>query len=150
MMILNLSSTSKVHYVKKILPVSALALALSPMTANADPTVGLGLNYTFGKNGTDVGVGVRVFSDDKKDNAALTLGLDYMFKSKGMRASVGAAYLKDNSYIEVNGGYNFNRKNFDMGIGGGYVETATESSPVGVSAISCPLCGLPLCGCGVK
>jgi len=130
---------------KKILPVSALALALAPMPAAADPAVGIGLNLTFGSNGTDMGAGLRVFSDDQKDKAAASLGLDYMFKSKSVRASVGAAYLMDNSYVEVNTGYNFKQQAFDFGVGGGFVETVDHS--LSSTALGCPLCGKLFCNC---
>jgi hypothetical protein len=37
--------------------------------------------------------------------------------------SLGAAYMMDNSYIELNGGYDFNSADFDFGIGGGAANT---------------------------
>jgi len=131
---------------KKILSASALALtALSPAPVKADPSLGVGVNITFGSKGADVGVGVRVFSNDEQDKAALSVGLDYMIKSKGLRASVGAAYLHDGSYMELNGGYNFAHQNFDFGVGGGLVKTTSKSN--GKTFRACPFCGLYVCNC---
>lgn len=101
---------------------AALALTLSS-PAVADPTVGFGLNLTYGNGSVNAGVGVRLFSDDRRDKAAASVGLDYMFGTKNWRGSLGAAYLMDNSYIELNGGYNFNGGGFDIGIGAGGVKT---------------------------
>lgn len=108
---------------------SATVLALSITTpAVADPAVGLGLNFTFGGGQVNTGVGVRVFSDNEADKLAASVGLDYMFTSQSWRGSVGAAYLMDNSYVELNGGYNFNGGGFDFGLGGGWADTADQSS----------------------
>lgn len=125
---------------KKLLPVSALAFALSPMAAYADPTVGLGLNVALGSSGADVGLGVRVFSNDQEDKIAASLGLDYMFKSKSLRASAGAAYLMDDSYVEVNGGYTFKSQEFNFGLGLGTVNTEPDDT-LALSAGGCPYCG---------
>lgn len=108
---------------------AAAVLALSISTpAVADPAVGLGLNFTFGGGQVNTGVGVRVFSDNERNKAAASIGLDYMFTSQSWRGSVGAAYLMDNSYVELNGGYNFNGGGFDFGLGGGWADTADQSS----------------------
>ncbi|THH36718.1 hypothetical protein E4Z66_07150 [Aliishimia ponticola] len=106
----------------------------------ADPTIGLGLNFTFGGGQVNPGVGLRVFSNDEEDEGAASLGIDYMFGSQSWRGSIGAAYLMDNTYVELNGGYDFGRGTFDFGLGGGWVDTdggssgsetppATESGP---------------------
>lgn len=96
--------------------------------AMADPAVGLGLNFTFGNGKINTGVGVRVFSNDEQDKAAASIGIDYMFSSQSWRGSLGAAYMMDNSYIELNGGYNFNGGGFDFGVGAGGVKTTDPSS----------------------
>jgi hypothetical protein len=101
---------------------TALLFALST-PALADPGVGLGLNFTFGNGGVNTGLGVRIFSNDEQDKAAASVGLDYMFGSQSWRGSLGAAYMMDNSYIELNGGYDFGSSEFDFGIGGGITET---------------------------
>ncbi|MBT2132688.1 hypothetical protein [Aliiroseovarius lamellibrachiae] len=102
--------------------------------AIADPTVGLGLNFTFGGGQVNTGVGVRVLSNDEQNKAAASVGLDYMFTNQSWRGSVGAAYLMDNSYVELNGGYNFNGGGFDFGIGGGWADTAPQSTNGGNGA----------------
>lgn len=109
----------------KILSAAAVVIALSPPVM-ADPTLGLGLNFTFGNGTINSGVGVRVFSNDDPDEFAASLGLDYMFGSQGLRGSLGAAYMMENSYIELNGGYDFNRGGFDFGLGGGWANTGDD------------------------
>lgn len=112
---------------KKYFAAAVLALSIST-PAVADPAVGLGLNFTFGGGQVNTGVGVRVFSDNEADKLAASVGLDYMITSQSWRGSVGAAYLMDNSYVELNGGYNFNGGGFDFGLGGGWADTADQSS----------------------
>jgi hypothetical protein len=127
---------------KSLIAASALALTLSTPVL-ADPALGFGLNFTFGNGGVNTGVGVRAFSDDEQDKAAASVGLDYMFGSQSWRGSLGAAYMMDNSYIELNGGYDFNNGGFDFGIGGGWVNTndgdtapvEVEESPYGLLPI---------------
>ncbi|WP_417248346.1 hypothetical protein [Celeribacter sp.] len=110
----------------KAVSTTAVLFALST-PAFADPTVGFGLNFTFGNGSVDTGVGVRMFSNDERDKAAASVGLDYMFGSQSLRGSLGAAYMMDNSYIELNGGYDFGSGEFDFGIGGGITEDAGSS-----------------------
>ncbi|WP_417273589.1 hypothetical protein [Celeribacter halophilus] len=112
---------------KKTFSATAVVVALST-PAFADPTVGFGLNFTFGNGGVDTGVGVRVFSDDEEDKAAASIGMDYMFGSQSWRGSVGAAYLMDNTYVELNGGYHFGSGEFDFGLGGGWADTMNGTS----------------------
>lgn len=102
---------------------TASVLFLLSTPAMADPAIGVGLNFTFGNGQVNTGVGLRVFSDDEEDSAALSLGVDYMFGSGGVRTSVGAAYLMDSSYIEVNVGYDFGLQTINPGIGVGYADT---------------------------
>jgi hypothetical protein len=106
---------------------SVLALTLAS-PALADPTVGFGLNFTFGEGKVNTGVGVRVFSDDEQDEAVASVGLDYMLGTQSWRGSLGAAYLMDNSYIELNGGYDFGAGEFDFGVGFGGADTTDPSS----------------------
>jgi hypothetical protein len=109
-----------------------------PVTA--DPTVGLGLNLALGSTGADVGLRARLFSDNQEDKIAASLGLDYMFKSKSLRASVGAAYLMEGSYVEANAGYTFKSQEFNFGLGLGTVNTEPDDSLV-LSGFGCPYCG---------
>jgi hypothetical protein len=107
---------------KSFIAASALALTLSTPVL-ADPALGFGLIFTFGNGSVNTGVGVRAFSDDEQDKAAASVGLDYMFGSQSWRGYLGAAYMMDNSDIELNGGYDFNSVRFDFGIGGGGANT---------------------------
>ncbi|MDN5786193.1 hypothetical protein [Pseudorhodobacter sp.] len=83
---------------KRILIAAALTVGMA-MPVAADPSVGLGLSIAFGNGRTEAGVGIRLFSTDRRDHAAASLGLDYMFSSSRIRPTVGAAYLGRNSYI---------------------------------------------------
>jgi hypothetical protein len=118
------------HAMKKTITLITAATLLSASPALADPTFGLGLTFSFGGGQPDVGVGVRVFSDDREDEFAGSLGLDYMFGSESWRGSLGAAYMMDNSYIELNSGYNFGSRTFDVGIGGGFAKTQNQAIQV--------------------
>jgi hypothetical protein len=115
---------------KSLIAASALVLTLSSPVL-ADPVLGLGLNFTFGNGVVNTGVGVRIFSDDEQDKAAASLGFDYMIGSQSWRVSLGAAYMMDNSYIELNGGYDFNSGGFDFGIGGGGTNTTDGDTTPG-------------------
>lgn len=106
----------------KILSAAALICALST-PATADPVLGFGLSFTFGAGKVNTGIGMRVFSNDERDKAAASVGLDYMFGTKSWRGSLGAAYMMDNSYIELNGGYGFGGGGFDFGFGAGGANT---------------------------
>lgn len=112
----------------KILFASALMFVLST-PAMADPTVGFGLNFSFGEGKVNTGVGVRVFSNDEQDKAAASIGVDYMFGSQSWRGSLGAAYLMNNGYIELNGGYDFGSGGFNFGVGVGGAKTTDQNTP---------------------
>ncbi|WP_322865365.1 hypothetical protein U5922_003635 [Aquicoccus sp. G2-2] len=91
--------------------------AIAPM-AQADPAVGFGLSYVFGGNtGGDVAVGARVFSDDTKQNAVASLGLDYKINSGSWRPNVGAAWLDNNVYGDLSIGYDLGARGIDFGAG---------------------------------
>jgi hypothetical protein len=106
---------------------TAIILGLSNY-ALADPTLGFGLNFTFDNGGVNTGIGVRAFSDDEQNEVAASVGLDYMFGSQSWRGSLGAAYMMDDSYIELNGGYDFGKGGFDLGVGGGFADTTDTAT----------------------
>jgi hypothetical protein len=114
----------------KLKPV-ALCLALAAPLATpamADPALGVGLNIVFGGNqGPEVGVGVRLFSDNRQDEFAGTLGLDYMFSSNSFRGSLGAAYLFDGTYFGGDVGFDFRNGAPSFGVGAGILNT--EGAP---------------------
>lgn len=91
----------------RTLKLGAFALVLAA-PATAETTVGLGLSVAFGSGAQpDAGVGVRVFSDDKRNDFTGSIGVDYMFGSRGVRPTVGFAYLGRNTYVGVDLGYDF-------------------------------------------
>lgn len=107
---------------KTTMTAALLALSLAAPVA-ADPTLGMGLTITFGRGSVDTGLGVRVFSDDQKNKPAVSLGLDYMFVDQSFRPTVGAAYLMDNSFVELNGGVMIGSGDFGLGVSGGLAKT---------------------------
>lgn len=116
--------------------ISCRAIALiAPLTlaspAMADPTIGFGLSVQFGGGQVNTGVGLRVFSDDRRDKVVASVGLDYMFGSQSWRATVGPAYLGDNAYISLDLGINPQTgvRDFGIGIGGVNTSTPTTAAP---------------------
>ena len=112
---------------------AGLTCAALAIPASADPTFGFGLTMTFGGGQPDVGVGLRVFSDDKRDEFVGAIGVDYMFRSESWRGTVGAAYLKENAYIGLDLGFDLQGGGMDFGIGVGGVKTAdpAPAAPAG-------------------
>jgi hypothetical protein len=111
---------------KNILTAAAFTFALA-VPVSADPSLGFGLSLSFGSGSVDYGVGVRVFSDDKQDEFAASVGLDYMLQSQRFRPTVGAAYLGDNNFIGLDMGFGLNGEGIDFGVGIGGVNTADET-----------------------
>lgn len=105
----------------------AAALGLTVAApASADPTVGVGFTITFGGGQPNVGAGLRVFSNDEEDEFAASLGLDYLFTTRNVRPSIGAAYLFDSGYVGVDLGYGLNGGGFDVGVGAGFADTEDD------------------------
>lgn len=94
--------------------------------ASADPSFGVGLSVSFGSGETDYGIGVRVFSDDKPEEFVASAGIDYMFRSRQVRPTIGAAYLWDNTYIGLDLGFGLNGEGIDFGVGVGAVNTDAD------------------------
>lgn len=102
------------------------ASAFSVGSAIAGATYGVGVGWTFGgpKPTSGPTVGLKVFSNDREERAAASLGVDYVFKERGFRPNVGVAYLgKNDIYLDANVGYSFTQKGLDFGLGTGYVDT---------------------------
>ena len=106
----------------KISAVLATTLALAT-PALADPTVGLGLSFSFGGGKPQTGVGLRVFSNDKRDSFVGSVGVDYMFGTQSFRGTLGGAYLGNNTYLGLDMGMDFNGGGFGFGLGAGGVGT---------------------------
>jgi len=112
----------------RYLPLALAGSLAFSAPAAADPTIGIGLSVAFGSGGVDTGVGLRVFSDDRRDKAVASIGLDYMFGSQSFRGTIGAAYLSRDVFAGVDLGYNFNRAEFDFGGVVGAANTKRRSS----------------------
>ena len=109
----------------------ALICALPAMLAApaaAEPTIGLGLSFSFGARGVDTGVGLRVFSDNRRDRAVGSLGVDYMFGSQSWRGTIGAGYLGNNTYIGLDLGIGLRDGTIDFGVGVGGANTKRAPS----------------------
>ena len=115
----------------KISTILVTTLSLST-PALADPTVGLGLSFSFGGGKPQTGIGLRVFSDNERDSFVGAVGVDYMFGTKSFRGTVGGAYLGNDTYLGLDMGLDFNGGGFGFGLGAGGVSTN-----VGVT-IACP------------
>lgn len=105
---------------------SALAAATLSTSALAGAGVGAGLTWTFGgpKPVAGPALGVKVFSTDKEDKAAASLGVDYSFADRSLRPNVGVAYLgKNNVYLGADVGYSLAQQGVNFGVGAGYVDT---------------------------
>ena len=108
---------------KRYILAATVATLGMAMPAVADPTVGIGISFAFGGGKVDTGVGIRVFSNNRREKAAATLGVDYMFTGQRIRPTVGVAYLGSNSYIGLDMGFGFNGEGVDFGLGVGGVKT---------------------------
>ena len=110
----------------------ALICALPALLATpvaADPTIGLGLSFSFGGGQVNTGVGLRVFSDNRRDSVVGSVGVDYMFGTRSWRGTVGAAYLGNNAYIGLDLGIGLGDGAIDFGLGVGGANT--KRAPAG-------------------
>ena len=61
------------------------------------------------------GVGLRVFSGERRNSTVASLGLDYMFRTRNWLGSAG--------YFGMDLGQHLNRRVFDFGVGVGGTKT---------------------------
>lgn len=119
--------------IKSAISAAALAVLLSAPAARADVGFGFGFTFIFGG---DVAFGGKVFSTDKPESAALSLGVDYKLTSGSFRPNVGVAYLDEDFYVDLNAGYDINAGDMDFGIGAGGL--GNMRSPGGTMTITPP------------
>ena len=112
---------------KSLIALAALLSLSSP--ALADPTVGLGLSFSFGGGKPQTGVGLRVFSDDAQGSFVGSVGVDYMFGKQSFRGTMGGAYLGRNTYLGLDMGLDFNGGGVGFGFGAGGVGTKAGVDP---------------------
>jgi len=98
-------------------------LAIGP--AKADPAVGVGVSILFGG---ETSLGLRIFSSDRRDRAAASVGLDYVFRSQRVRPTIGAAYLGNNAYIGLDMGLDLARGGVDFSAGIGVTKTKRRAA----------------------
>lgn len=104
-----------------ILPL-CLAIA-TPL--KADPTIGLGFTLHFGGNDVHPGFGVRVFSDNERDSAAWSIGVDYMPHDGTWRGTLGGGWLGTGSYVGLDLGIGLADGTQSFGVSAGGVNTAS-------------------------
>ena len=124
---------------KILAPIALVAALASPALAvvpcqqtavKSKPTIGLGFSLAFGAGKVEPSFGVRVFSGNVKGHGAATVGLDYVFSTKRVRPTIGAAILGKNSYVGVDMGVYLDGSGVDFGLGVGGLQTAKASAPV--------------------
>ena len=98
-----------------------------PPTAGVQPTFGLGLSLRFGGGQPQTAIGLRVFSDNRPDRLAGSLGIDYLLGSGGWRGTLGAAYLGNNVFLGGDVGIGFGDGMMDFGAGAGWANTTGGS-----------------------
>ena len=103
--------------------VVASMMAMAPVAATADPTLGFGLSLSFGAGQTQTGIGLRLFSDNRRDTTVGSVGVDYMFQSQSIRGTVGIARLNDRMYVGLDIGFDFQSSEVGLGVGIGAVGT---------------------------
>ena len=102
---------------KNIVLSGAMAAMLAiPAPVVAEPSIGLGLSFVFGGG---VAIGGRVFSTDRPQRGALSLGLDYKLGTGAWRPNVGVAYLNNDAYVDFSLGLDLQNREMDYGIGVG-------------------------------
>lgn len=82
---------------KKLLVSTAMVGSLASVPAFADPTVMLGLSWTFGGSQSgQLGVSARILSDDRRDEFVAAIGGTYYPGANAFGLDVGVGYNWDN------------------------------------------------------
>lgn len=97
--------------------------AMLAAPAAADPTLGLGVSFSYGSGQVNTGAGLRVFTNDRRNSVAGSLGVDYMFNTQAWRGTVGAAYLRNKTYFGLDLGIGLLDGAFDFGAAVGVTNT---------------------------
>lgn len=99
---------------------AALAATLFASPVVAEPTLGLGLSLAFGSSpAPEMGIGLRVLSDNERDSDVVTGGVDYMIGANRWRGTVGIARLGSEAYVGVDLGFGLTGGGFDLGLSAG-------------------------------
>lgn len=128
----------------KLLTTAAL-LAMLPCASIAEPAVGFGLTFKFGKEEADPGLALRLFSDHRQNRLAGTVGLDFLLRSKTFRPTLGASYVGDDLFFGLDFGLGggFSSAGINSGISAGYVNTVGPQTPVVVPPVVTPPVATP-------
>ncbi len=114
-------------YLKQLSVAALLASSVLSQTAQADVGFGAGITYVFGQG---VAVGLKAFTSNDEDEAAGSVGVDYLLGSGTWRPNVGISYLGDNLYGDFNAGYNYQQGSWSFGVGAGGVNTEDKKTPL--------------------
>jgi len=100
-----------------------VCLALLPFAtpARADNALGVGVTYVF--NGPGLGIGIRLLSDDREDEVAYSIGVDYIFNTQTARPSLGVHYILDGAYLGGDVGTTIGQPDIDFGLNFGILNT---------------------------
>lgn len=130
----------------KILTTAAL-LAFLPTVSVAEPTVGFGLTFKFGNEGADPGLALRLFSDNRQNRLAGTVGLDYLMRSRTFRPTVGTSFVGEDVFFGVDFGLGngFSSGGINTGFSAGYVNTFGPPTPiVAPTVVTAPVVTTPV------
>lgn len=129
---------------KKLLTTAAF-LAFLPSASIAEPTVGLGLTFKFGPQGGEPGVALRLFSDNRQNRWAGTIGLDFLIRSMTFRPTLGASYVGDDMFFGFDFGLGggIGSGGFNTGFSGGYVNSFAPAAPVVAPTVTTPTVTTP-------
>jgi hypothetical protein len=107
-----------------LLTAAALSMALVALPVSADSSLGAGFSLSFGGGKPQAGVGVRLFSSDKRDKAAASVGMDYILGERFFRPTFGAAWMGNDTYLGADVGFGIGGGGgMDFGLGLGVAQT---------------------------
>jgi len=98
--------------------VATLMLGLAT-PALAKPAIGLGVSFSFGGGAPDVGIGLRVLSNNRQNKTVGTVGIDYMMMSQSLRPTIGVAHVGKHNYVGADMGFDLNGGGVSFGLGAG-------------------------------
>ena len=100
-----------------------LSLGLAAQPAAADSSLGAGFSLSFGGGKPQAGIGIRLFSSDKRDKAAASVGMDYILGARQFRPTFGAAWMGNDTYLGADVGFGLGGGGMDFGLGLGVAQT---------------------------
>lgn len=101
---------------KRLMMTTALAGSIATAPAYADPTVMIGLSFTFGGSQSgQLGISGRILSDNERDAWVASLGATYYPGSQEFGLDAGIGYNWENLPITLT--YDFLNQGVQLGLG---------------------------------